>query len=151
MKDNINVDLSAWKNEGTNTTSSHKAHGHHEYNSTLEDWVDEMKDRFPVDLDIEFIEVSPRMTSTNAKAYMKPDGTKYIRVSEDYIYAVPDRRVKMTVLHEMCHIYFYQVGYPDANHDKFFRWVVGRVGASMTHCDTTGDKWVNCIEPFLDD
>lgn len=139
--------LEDFKSERNN---GYRQYGSHEYDDKLETWKDDFMERFPIDLNIEFIEVSPKMTKHNAMAYRRDVNTYYIRVSEQFINLNNDERIKLTLLHEMVHVYFYQQGYTKTNHDKYFRWVVGRVGASMTHMSINDRKWQDCIEPFLD-
>jgi len=134
----------------TKSSNQYRAYDSHEYDDRLNQWEDEFEDRFPVRLNIEFIEVSPNMTKTWGKATYKPDGTCYIRMSEDFLYNHTDEQIKMTLLHEMCHVYFYRKGYKDTNHNKFFRWVVGRVKGDLTHTSFKNQQWKDCIEPFLD-
>lgn len=129
--------------------SEHRAYNGHPKEDQLEEWKDELQERFPVDLDIEFIEVSPKMSKHYGKAYYRGD-TAFIRISQDYIESNEDRKVKLTLLHEMCHVYFYQMGYKETNHDKYFRWVVGRVMASMTSMTIDNKKWQKTIEPFFE-
>lgn len=133
-----------------NTSSEYKMYRGHEYDEKLDEMVEEFQDKFPVDLRVDFIEVSPRMSKHHAMAYKRPGSKYYIRVSESFIERSSEKRIRMTVLHEMVHVYFYQMGYSDTNHDKFFRWVVGRVGASMTNTSIKSRKWRQCIEPFLE-
>jgi len=134
----------------TKSGNKHKAYSSHEYDNKLNKWANEFADRFPINLNIEFIEVSPNMTKTWGKATYKRDGTAFIRMSEQFLNSHPDREIKMTLLHEMCHVYFYRMGYKDTNHDKFFRWVVGRVGGDLTYTSFKNNKWKDCIEPFFD-
>jgi predicted SprT family Zn-dependent metalloprotease len=129
--------------------NDYKQYGHHEYNEKLENWMEEFQDRFPIELQIEFVEVSTQMSKHAAKAYQRDSDTYYIRVSETYIDRSSDRPIKFTLLHEMVHIYFWQKGYKKTNHDKYFRWVAGRVGADMTRITIDNEKWKDCIEPFL--
>lgn len=130
--------------------SHYKQYGYHEYNEKLEKWADEMEDRFPIDLNIEFVEVSPQMEQMRGMAYRRDNDTYYIRLAEWFVGIRSDERIKFTLLHEMVHVYFYRQGHSNTNHDKYFRWVVGRVGASMTNMKTSDLKWKQCIEPFLD-
>lgn len=135
----------------TGSGSNYEKYGNHEYDSKLGTWADEMQQRFPIDLNIEFVEVSPQMTKTRGMAYKRNANEYYIRISERFIHNHSDERVKLTLLHEMVHVYFYQQGFSDTKHDKYFRWVVGRVGASMTHMTLDDKKWEECIEPFIED
>lgn len=129
--------------------STHRAYNKHPKEDQLEEWKEELQSRFPVNLDIEFIEVSPKMSKHYGMAYYRGN-TTFIRISQHFIENYSDRKVKMTLLHEMCHVYFYQMGYKDAKHDKYFRWVVGRVMASMTGMTTDNKKWQETIEPFFE-
>jgi len=135
----------------SDTGSGYKQYGHHEYNEKLEQWMKEFQEKFPVELQIEFIEVSPQMNKHAAMAYRREASTYYIRVSETYINQSTDRDIKFTLLHEMVHVYFYQMGYKRTRHDKYFRWVAGRVGADMTRMSIDDEKWKDCIEPFLNE
>lgn len=132
-----------------NSNSEHRAYKEHPKEEKLEEWKEQLNERFPIDLEIEFIEVSPKLSKHCGKAYYRGD-TTFIRISQDYIENNTDRKVKLTLLHEMCHIYFYQMGYKDTNHDKYFRWVVGRVMASMTGMSIDNKKWKKAIEPFFE-
>lgn len=133
-----------------NDTDSHQMYGSHDYDEKLEQMVEELDDRFPVDLRIDFIEVSPRMEKHNAMAYKREGKKYYIRVSENYIERATERQIRLTVLHEMVHVYFYQMGASKENHSKYFRWVLGRVGGSFTRASILDEKWQVCIEPFLE-
>jgi len=133
------------------SSDRHKIYGSHEYDEKLEQIIQKHKDKFPIDLKIEFIEVSSAMTKAHATAYSREGNSKhYIRVSEDFIESSSDERIELTIVHEMVHIYFYQQGYLNHNHDKYFRWVVGRVMGSMTHSTIHEKKWQECIEPFFE-
>ena len=133
------------------SSNNREMYSEHEYDEKLELMLENLEERFPVDLKIDFIEVSPRMSKTRAKAYRRDGDTYYIRVSEEFIDASSDERIELTVLHEMCHVYAYVKGVSEINHNKFFRWIVGRVGASMTHSSVYSREWIELIEPFLDE
>jgi len=132
----------------TEDSNRYKTYGSHDYDEELEQMIEEFQDRFPIELKIEFIEVSPRMEKHQAMAYRR-GSSYYIRVSESFINRSDYERISRTVLHEMVHVYLYQMGYEGSNHDKYFRWIVGRVGASMTHASINDAKWQDCIEPFI--
>lgn len=121
----------------------------HDYEEKLDQMIQRNEEKFPIDLDIDFVEVSPRMEKTRAKAHKKPDGSYYIRVSKKFIETHSDERIELTVIHEMVHIYFYRQGFTDHGHGKYFRWVLGRVGGSMTNSTVYEREWRECIEPFL--
>jgi predicted SprT family Zn-dependent metalloprotease len=135
----------------TKSSNSREMYSQHDYDEKLELMLENLEKRFPVDLKIDFIEVSPRMTKTRAKAYKRDGNTYYIRISEEFIHDATDERIELTVLHEMCHVYAYVKGFSEINHNKFFRWIVGRVGASMTYSSVYSQEWIELIEPFLDD
>lgn len=135
----------------TKSQNDYKKYSNPKQDEKLEAWVEELEERFPIDLKIEFVEASPAMTKCRGTAYRKSTGKYYIRISKSFMRNHSDRRVKLTLLHEMVHVYFYRQGYNDTAHDKYFRWVVGRVGASMTNMWTSNQKWQDCIEPFLEE
>lgn len=132
-------------------SQSYQRYKDHYYNEKLEKWREEFDDRFPVELNIEFVEVSPQMTKTWGKAYRRDGDTYYIRLSKEFVESKGEEQIRRTLLHEMVHVYFYQIGYGNTNHDKYFRWVCGRVGADMTNMDIHNLKWIDCIEPFLEE
>lgn len=140
--------LEAFQSEPTN---KYKRYSGHEYDERIEDWEDSLEDRFPKDLNIDFVEISPKMSKHNGMAYRRDGNTYFIRLSENYVDNSTDKEIKLTLLHEMVHIYFHRMGYHDTNHDKYFRWVAGRVGASMTRMSIKDKKWQDCIEPFLEE
>lgn len=123
----------------------------HEYYDKLNEWVVELENRFPIDLNIDEVTVSKRMTKTWGKAYENHREGHQIKMSADFMEKHSDEEIKRTLLHEMVHVYFYQQGHSDVKHSKFFRWVAGRVGADMTHMSYTNEKWQDCITPFLDE
>lgn len=130
--------------------SQYRAYSEHEHNEKLQDIVDQYQKRFPIDLRIQFIEVSSRMTKHAAMAY-KRDGKKYyIRVSENFIERSNDEQLHRTVIHEMVHVYMYQIGMDNENHGKYFRWVLGRVGGSFTGETIHNTKWEKCVQPFIE-
>ena len=135
----------------TESSDKHNVYQSHEKDEKLEQIIEEYQERFPVELRIQFIEVSPKMEKKNAMAYKRAGKKYYIRVSESFIQRSTEEQLRRTVLHEMCHVYLYQQGLSDHGHGKYFRWVVGRVGASMTHSTIHDVKWEKCIQPFIDE
>lgn len=142
------MSLEDFKNKDSN---DYEMYGSHEYDEKLENALQQFEDKFPIELNIKFIEVSPRMSKHRAKAYKRSGNDYYIRVSKDFIEKSDHDRIMMTVLHEMVHIYFWEQGYPNHGHDKYFRWVIGHIGASMTNTSTYSGKWQRCIQPFLNE
>jgi len=138
-------DFKATKNQG------YRRYGSHKYDKKLERWVEEFQHRFPVELDIEFVEVSPNLSKHSAKAYRREGTIYFIRMSEFYMDNYSDKSCRLTLLHEMVHVYFYQMGYSDTNHDKYFRWVLGRVGGSIRGVGISNPKWQQCVRPFLEE
>lgn len=135
------------------TTSKTRGGGtrDHEYYDILNDWVEELEDKFPIDLNINEVTISTRMSRTWGKAYEDNINGHKIKISSEFIDEHTDQEIKQVLLHEMCHAYFYEQGYSDINHSKFFRWVAGRVGADMTNMSYSNDKWQDCAMPFLQD
>lgn len=139
---------------GSKTDSSPVSprYGHHEYNDTLSEWVDELNERFPVEVDIEFIEVSPQLSSNATKLYVKKiDGDlyQYIRVKEG-LWEDREWFARQRILYLMVSAYFNQIGMSNigpANDE--FKWVCGRVGAMTNPIDPTEDTWELGCTPFL--
>lgn len=122
--------------ETTVSESQHKdrAYPPHEYEERLWEWVDGLQDRFPEEVQIDFIEVSDRMTQAQAKGYCKERGTVlYIRIAERVIENEDDEYIKTILLHEMVHLWFYQNSWFDVgDSDPIFNWVLGAVGADLS-------------------
>lgn len=137
--------------ENASNKDKHQVYGSHEYDEKLEEIIEEYQQRFPVELKIEFVEVSSRMEKSYAKAYKREKNKYYIRVSESFIERACKERIRRTILHEMVHVYFFQKGYSKHGHSKYFRWVVGQVGGSLTNSTTNNEMWQNCIEPFIEE
>lgn len=135
----------------TKASDNHKMYGSHEYDEKLKRLIDEYQERFPVELNVSFVEVSPNMEEHAAITYRRPGNKYYIRFSERYLENHSEEEIRRTMLHELVHVYLYQRGYMKHNHGKVFRWVLGRVGGSFTGETIFTDKWENCIEPFLDE
>lgn len=129
------------------TSHDYKRYGHHEYNEILESKIDEYRDRFPIDLDIEFVEVSPMMEKNNACVYYKEDCV-FIRFSESFIGRGSDGLIFRTLLNCMVEIYCYRQGHEDIDRNKYFRWIVGRVGGGMSG-RYNEEEWVDLLLPFL--
>jgi hypothetical protein len=129
-----------------------RAYPNHEYDDKLYEWFDELNERFPVELEVAFIEVSTQITSYNAKAYREPDGTRYIRMAEHFVENKDDSVIKDTLLHEMVHIYFYQLGHKDiSDSSHLFSWVCGRVGTNINYRYDNRGGWEDCILPFREE
>lgn len=134
---------------GRTDSTNHRAYPYDEREEKLWEWFDELEERFPEDIECEFIEVSPRLERCHAKAYLKPDGTQYIRMADDYLRATRDWKVKRTLLHEMVHLYTYQKGHSDiSDGSHLFKWLCGAVGAHINQVSENGDQWRDLAEPF---
>lgn len=132
-------------------STSYKRYGSHEYDEKLEKLANKFDSRFPVNLEIDFIEVSPSMEKHAAITYKRDGKHYYIRFSESYLENSTEEEIKRTLLHEMVHVYLYQRGYSNHSHGRVFRWVLGRVGGSFTGESIHSDRWEHCIKPFLDE
>lgn len=134
--------------------SKYKKYGHHEYNDILERWVDEFQDRFPEEVEIEFVEVSSAMESKAAYTYFRyinEEEICFIRISENVI-DNEDWFIKQTVLHCMVDAYLRQLGADDIDAGHSIRnWVRGRVGCIINAVDVDSDEWKLIAEPFLED
>lgn len=135
----------------TQKQDRHKVYKSHDKDEKLEEIIEEFQDRFPVELRIAFVEVSPKMENNQAKAYKRNGKKYYIRVSENFLQYSTEEQLRRTILHEMVHVYLYQRGYSKHGHGKYFRWILGRVGGSMTRSSIHNVKWEKCIEPFIEE
>lgn len=117
------------------------------------DWIEEFQDKFPEEVKCDLVEVAPRDVSYHAQAYWRKRGDthyQYLRVSET---AFDDGEwfARSVVLHEMCHLYMYQIGMRDVTErSPMFSWLLGRVGAHVSGMRTEGDQWQE-MERFLPD
>lgn len=142
--------LGSFKKDDYNSHEK-KAFGYHPRNEELQELVDELQSRFPEKVQVDFIEVSTKMTKTWAKAY-RSSGTQYIRVAEHFIEEYGDDKdmVKRAVLHEMVHLWFYQNGYGDiSDNDALFNWALGMVGADISGYGPNHLEWRDIIAPLL--
>lgn len=140
--------------EEATTTSEYKQYNLTELDNRLEEIVDNHQDRFPYEIRVDFIEASPELTKHAGKAYYKDDGNKrhqYIRIKES-IARDDDMQTVRIVLHEMVHVYFYQLGLKDiSDGDKLFEWVCGRVMADISGVYEESNTFHQAIKPFLED
>lgn len=132
-----------------------------EKDEEVEKIVDELRELFPVELDIDFVEVSTAMEGLNAWAYYRTNDSDtfyFIRVSEILV----DKggyQLRSIILHEMVHILFYNMGYtgnqvgkPDiSDGDPAFHWVLGAVGANIKQVHTKDKVWQEVCEMFIDE
>ena len=141
-------------NTEENSSSGHalERYGDHERDEFLNSCVEELRTRFPIHPNIEFIEVSPRMSKTPAKLYMKErddEDIMYIRVSEPFTNR-QDHVIRQNILYLLVQAYFKELGFDDISpaNDEF-KWVCGQVGAPTNPIDITGDAWRIACSPFL--
>lgn len=131
----------------------YKKYNYTELDEKLENIADSLKDRFPKDFRLDFIEASPALEKHGGKAYYRIDNSRkhyYIRIQKRMIES-DHKRLKFLVLHELVHIYLYNLGYNDiSDGDPLFHWVLGAVGASVNHISVGGDKWNDICQPFID-
>lgn len=121
----------------------------HPLDDQLEEWAEESTEKFPGGVEWDFIEVSPEMTKHQGFAYYKGENG-YIRISEQLIENQPEWYIRMVLLHELTHLWFYQNGYKEfSDNSGIFEWVLGRVGADI---DDIGpkSKEFGVIFAFLD-
>lgn len=137
----------------TTSKSRFKSYGYHPMNDTLQKWIDELQCRFPEEVRVDFVEVSPEMTRTDGYAYWKKrDGQhyQYIRIAEKAIEKYSDNHLKRILIHEMCHCYCFQKGYPDvSDSNRVFSWILGRVKADISGYSQSCGEWEDLVEPFL--
>lgn len=147
--------LDQFKQSETSVGAAHfRSFGKHEAEDVLNDMADDLQERFPEEVQIDFIEVSTSMTKCHGKAYRRErngEWYQYIRIAERHLIQ-DDDRVKLTLAHEMCHLYLYQNGYSDITEKSpMFSWILGRVGASVTDIGVDSDMWQDLAEPMLED
>lgn len=145
-------DLEGIENGSAATTNPYRAYPHTDWEDTLNEWFTELEQRFPEPIQCDFIEVSTRIKKYNAKAYYRQHPTsQYIRFSEKYLNSSTDERIRMTLLHEMVHLYTYQNGFnrvSDGSH--IFKWLCGAVGAPINQVWVKSDKWKDLADPFIE-
>lgn len=132
----------------------YRAYPKHDYEDKLWRWFNELEERFPCEVECDFIEVSPRMTKYNAKAYWRTDPqSQFIRVAKFYIDEEPDENIRETILHEMVHLYTYQEGFANSVNDasRIFTWICGQVGVKINQVPTRSAEWRHLAEPFIED
>lgn len=135
-------------------TRSLKKYGSHPADEKLENWVEEFRERFPTEVDIDFIEVSPELEKTLARTYFrKRDGemVRYIRISEQVLEMAPWYQ-RQVLLHTITQLWMNQMGAKeiDAGH-AIKKWVCGQVGCMINAVDVDSDEWQLLAEPFLDE
>lgn len=139
-----------------NTNTGENRHGYrsypdHKLDDELYEMFNDLNSRFPVDVEVDFIEVSTRIENYAAKAYYRDGGDAiFIRFSENYIDSAPEAEIRNVMLHEMVHIYTYQMGHKgvgDGSH--IFKWLCGAVGTTINQVPTESDKWEDLALPFV--
>jgi len=126
----------------------------HERQDELEQWMEDLMDRFPEPIDVDFIEVSPQMTKHAAMAYWdhgSQDRDKYIRVSKNAMDRLTDDQIKSIILHELVHCWFYMNGDNDVTErDPMFTYVLGAVGAHLSGYDFNDEMVKRHASKFSD-
>lgn len=128
-------------------------YGYHEYNDVLEDMYEDMLDMFPPEKPrVDFIEVSPQMSSNAALAYDKsevPNTFDYcIRVSEEVVEKHNDSFIRTIVAHEMLHVWMYRNDYEYSDGDDVFSYLLGVLGAHMANTAPGGIEY-SILREFL--
>jgi len=127
----------------------YKQYGHHEWNDKLQSMVDELQERFPIEIQVGFIEVSPQMTRCEGNATNREEGY-YIRVAEFCVEQASEEYVKTVVAHEMAHIYLWQLGHDDLTEKSaVMSWVLGQVGGTVSGYHEEARVWQDVCKPFL--
>jgi|APHM01.1.fsa_nt_gi SprT-like family. len=127
----------------------------HKRQDELEEWLDDLENEIPIELDVDFIEVSPPMTQTAAMAYKDSSDNKdreyYIRVSEWVMENEPDDVIRGTILHELAHIWFWENGDGDiSDGDDMFSYVLGGLGAHLSGVDFKGYEYETYMKHLTD-
>lgn len=125
-----------------NEQKHYRQYADHELQDELEDVVDNTVEKLPGEVEIDFIEVSPRMTSNvDGRCYHK-ENVDYIRLKEDMVDREPWEYVKRVVRHEVIHAWFRQNGYEQyRDGSKIFEWVCGRVDADITGVGPNSEQY----------
>lgn len=131
-----------------------RRYGAHEYNDTLEEWVDEFQERFPVEVQVDFIEVSPELSKNAIKTYWKIKNSEvhqYIRVAESVL-DQPDHRIRHFVLQAMVQLYCNEQGFQDLSKGtNAYKWVCGAVHANGDLVSEDSQEFSELILPFLEE
>lgn len=136
--------------EFTNDTAENSYYASHPADDKLNEWLDEFEEKFPEPIDVEFVEVSRKMTKSHAKAYWDAEsGEKYIRIADFVLEQFDEEHQRRVLIHEMVHVYMYQNGYNYSDHDDIFTWVLGRVGADISGIGP-GHEQHDIMMEFLD-
>lgn len=139
---------------GSTGKSKHKCYNYHKLDEQLESIVDDLQDRFPEEVKVDFIEASPRLKSYYGKAFKRFDENglpvQYIRIKKS-LAEQNDELTEAVIAHEMAHIFLYQNGFTDVTEkDVLFQWVCGRVKADPTDIYKGSRKWRDVIKPFME-
>lgn len=141
------------ENGGVVTGNPYRTYPKHEYEDKLWRWFHELEERFPCEIECDFIAVSPQITSYHAKAYWRTNpSSQFIRVAEWFVDSKDDERIKLTLLHEMVHLYTYQKGFARNVTDSsvIFKWLCGQVGTTVNAISTGSSEWQQLAVPFIE-
>lgn len=138
----------------SSTPHNYRKYGDHNFNETLEEWVNEFQNRFPIDVKINFVEVSPALNKNHAKTYVRHENNEqiiYIRVSENII-DKDDWYIRQILLHSMVNAYLMQIGANElgASH-SIKKWLCGRVGCRINAVSMNSEEWKLIAEPFIEE
>lgn len=134
-------------------SNPYKQYSCFELDQQLEDIVEDLQDKFPDKVQVDFIEASPQLSSCVGKAYYRTnenmERTNFIRIKKS-LAQENSERTRRVVLHEMCHVYLYQKGFTETSEkDVLFQWLCGSVGADPTHIFEGSKEWTHIIGPML--
>lgn len=139
---------------GSTSRHSGRYYPDHERQDELEEWLEECKEAFPVDIEVDFIEVSTKMTQRLAMSYWdhtRGDRDRYIRVSEWCMDKYDDWQIKSIIMHELCHAWLFQNG--DRNiteRDPIFTYILGATGSHLSGYMFSNNEFKKYCVPFID-
>jgi len=126
---------------GVKNLAQFRRYGSHEEEDRIWNIIEEMQDRFPVEIECDMVEVATQDVNYDAKAYWRVrDGEhyQYMRVKEACLHGDPTY-VRHIILHEMVHLYTFQMGHKDlSDGSPMFKWLCGRVDVTSIRSSGTG-------------
>lgn len=140
--------------EGTaKNLAQFRRYGSHEEDDRIWGIIEEMQERFPVEIECDMVEVATDDVNYDAKAYYRVKGGthyQYLRVKESCLHGDPVY-VRHIILHEMVHLYCYQMGHSEiSDGSPMFKWLCGRVGCTLSQIEWNGMDWKDLADPMLE-
>jgi len=135
---------------GTVENHPYRTYPYNEFEDTAWEWFEKFEDRFPCEIQCDFIEVSPNIESARAKACYRDGGEyQFIRFAKWYVVHSDDWALSRTLMHEMMHLYCYQRGHHNiSDSSPIFKWLCGAVGCHINEVDVTSPEWIDLAEEF---